>query len=69
MVTQLRHLTGHFNAMHADALLIFSDEGTSAYDKRTEAVLKTMTQSSYYFRIERKGFCCNPLFPGHHGDQ
>ena len=53
-VHQLRHLAGHFNALHAEKLLIFADDATTAQDKRTESILKSMITEPYSI-MESKG--------------
>lgn len=53
-LTDQHHLTGNFNALLHQALLVFADEAYAAKDKRSEGVLKGLVTQSH-LTIEPKG--------------
>lgn len=54
-ISQPDHLTGHFNAHLAEALLLHVEEGFWSGDKKAEGILKSLITAPVQ-AIERKGF-------------
>jgi len=53
-VSNPKHVTGQFNAMLADAVLVFADECFAANDKAAESALKSLITEEA-LRVEQKG--------------